>query len=281
MTTSKNKFYPSALTIAGSDSGGGAGVQADLRTFNALGVFGCSAITAVTSQNPLGVARIDALSPEAVASQIDAVLTAIPVKAAKTGMLFSAGIIEVVADAIKRYRLKLVCDPVMVATSGARLLEKSAIQALTQKLLPRAAWITPNIPEAELLLDRKLADLAAQLDGARALADKFGVSVLLKGGHLIHSLEAVDFIVCDGKCYRLSSPVAEAAHHASHGTGCTLSAAITAGFALDMTWQQSLCEAKNFTYGSLNESVKIGKGIEAMYPPTADAIDDITLEMIR
>ncbi len=279
--TSKTNFYPSALTIAGSDSGGGAGVQADLRTFNALGVFGCSAITAVTSQNPLGVTRIDALAPEAVASQIDAVLAAIPVKATKTGMLFSAEIIEAVADAVGRHQLKLVCDPVMVATSGARLLEKSAIQVLAQKLLPRAEWITPNIPEAELLLGRKLDDRAAQLDGARALADKFGVCVLLKGGHLINSLEAIDFAVCDGKCYQLTSPVAEAAHHASHGTGCTLSAAITAGFALGMTWQQSLCEAKNFIYGSLNESVKIGKGIEAMYPPTVDAIDEITLKEIK
>ncbi len=275
------KFYPSALTIAGSDSGGGAGIQADLRTFNAMGVFGCSAICAVTSQNPLGVSRIDALAPEAVASQIDAVLAAIPVGAAKSGMLFSAPIIEAVADAVERHQLKLVCDPVMIATSGARLLEKSATEVLMKQLLPRAAWITPNIPEAEFLLGKKLADPAAQLDGAKALADKFGVSVLLKGGHGIQSLTAVDFVVHAGKCYRLTSPVAEASHHASHGTGCTLSAAIAAGFALGMTWQQTLSEAKSFVYGSLNESVKLGKGIEAMYPPTVDTIDDIALEEIR
>ncbi|MCQ2377921.1 MAG: bifunctional hydroxymethylpyrimidine kinase/phosphomethylpyrimidine kinase [Victivallaceae bacterium] len=277
----KTTYYPSALTIAGSDSGGGAGIQADLRTFNALGVFGCSAICAVTGQNPLRVDRIDALPAEAVVSQIDAVLTAFPIRFAKSGMLFSAPIIRAVSQAVEKYRLSLICDPVMVATSGARLLEKDAIDALRDELLPRAAWITPNIPEAELLLGEKLPTPDDQLRGARLLAETFGVSVLLKGGHLIRSGRVVDFVVHGGKSYRLSSPEADASGHAGHGTGCTLSAAITASLALGMPWKKALCEAKSFVFGSLAESVVLGDGIRAMYPPTIDTFEEISLEEIK
>ena len=138
----KNKIYPAALTIAGSDSGGGAGIQADLRTFNAFGVYGCTAITAVTSQNPKRVTRIDALPAEGVVSQIDTVLEAVAIRHAKSGMLFSAEIVSAVADAVKRHRIPLVVDPVMVSTSGSVLLENSAIEALKRELLPLAEWIT-------------------------------------------------------------------------------------------------------------------------------------------
>ena len=277
----KKRYYPSALTIAGSDSGGGAGIQADLRTFNALGVFGCSAICAVTAQNPARVERIDALDETSVSAQIDAVLDAIPVRFAKSGMLFSAPIISAVAGAVERHRLKLVCDPVMVATSGARLLKEDAIETLRRELLPRAAWITPNIPEAELLLGEKLPTAAAQEEGAVKLAGRFGVSVLLKGGHSALSDTATDFIVHEKRRYRLVSPRIESADHAGHGTGCTLSAAMTAAFALDLPWKDAVREAKAFVFGSLSECVELGKGIRAMYPPTVDTIRDVILEEIR
>ena len=151
MTEKKNgkkaAYYPGALTIAGSDSGGGAGIEADLRTFNALGVFGCAAITAVTAQNPLRVTRIDAVPGPGVAAQIDAVLEKIAVRCAKTGMLFTAENVRAVAEVVKRRKLELICDPVMVSTSGHKLMEDEALSAMAEELLPLASWITPNLPE--------------------------------------------------------------------------------------------------------------------------------------
>ena len=163
----KNEIYPAALSIAGSDSGGGAGIQADLRTFNAFGVYGCTAITAVTSQNPKKVARIDAIPAEGVVSQIETVLEAIRVRCAKTGMLFSAEIVSAVAACMARHELPLVVDPVMVSTSGSMLLKEDAVEALKNELFPLADWITPNLPEAELLLGRKLKGEADYIDAAR------------------------------------------------------------------------------------------------------------------
>ncbi|MBS1369617.1 MAG: bifunctional hydroxymethylpyrimidine kinase/phosphomethylpyrimidine kinase [Lentisphaeria bacterium] len=273
----KNEIYPSALTIAGSDSGGGAGIQADLRTFNAFGIYGCTAITALTSQNPRRVTRIDAVPAEGVAAQIDAVMEAIQVRWAKTGMLFSAGIVSAVAKAAKRHELQLVVDPVMVSTSGSVLLEESAIQALRDELLPLAAWITPNIPEAELLLGRKLKSEQDYLDAARECHEKWGASVLLKSGHAPAGKFACDCVCRGGVLYRLTSRRLPDRGQ-SHGTGCTLSAAMTAGFALDMPWKNALCEAKAFVLGSLAECVEIGDGVLAMYPPVEDRVDQVRLE---
>lgn len=272
----KLKFYPSAMTIAGSDSGGGAGIAADLRTFNAFGVYGCCAIAAVTSQNPAAVRRIDPLAGEAVAAQIDAVLEKIPVKCAKTGMLFSAEIIRAVAGCVKKHSLHLVCDPVMISTSGKCLLEKDAVAVLKDELLPLAKWITPNIPEAEALAGRKISGIASMRDAAFMLRDKFNCHIWLKGGHLA-GRAAEDVIVYGEKAYSITSPLCEVPPLTAHGTGCTLSAALTSMLALDLPWKQAVCESKAFVYGSLVQSVEIGQNLSAMYPPSEDSISLVKL----
>lgn len=155
------EYYPSALTIAGSDSGGGAGIEADLRTFNALGVYGCAAITAVTAQNPECVSRVDLLPGAAVTAQIDAVVSRIAVRVVKTGMLGSAENAAAVVDAVKKHKLKLICDPVMISTSGKKLLDDAGAELMQKELLPLAEWITPNFPECEFLLGKKIDGSAA------------------------------------------------------------------------------------------------------------------------
>jgi len=273
-----DEFYPAALTVAGSDSGGGAGIQADLRTFNAFGVFGTSAITGVTSQNPFEVRRIDMLPAEAVRCQIDAVLDRIAVRWAKSGMLGCADVVETVADGVAKRRLPLVCDPVMVSTSGARLLEPDAVAAVREKLLPVAQWITPNLPEAELLLGVKIDSLAGCADAAKRLCDLCGASVLLKTGHAGFGAEAADVVCRDGRLYLLSSERIEVPPLAAHGTGCTLSAALAAGLAAGASWKQALCDAKAFVLGSLAECAVIGRDLSAMYPPVADFSGAVTLK---
>ncbi len=281
MTKNKSKieFYPAALTIAGSDSGGGAGIQADLRTFNAFGVFGCTAITAVTAQNPREVTRVDVIPPEGVRAQIDAVMAAIAVKYAKSGMLANAAIVNAVADALEKYHLHLIADPVMVATSGAVLLEPAAVDAVRTRLLPKAAWITPNLPEAELLLGCKLKTPRDYRNAAQECHVKFGASVLLKTGHAPEGKFAVDYVCRENKLYALSSPRLPETK-ASHGTGCTLSSALTAALAMNMPWKQALCEAKAFVLGSLHEAVEIGSDVTAMYPPVEDFLNAVRLEAL-
>ena len=267
MKSNEREFYPVALTIAGSDSGGGAGIQADLRTFAAFGVFGCSAITAITAQNPREVTRVDAVPAAGIDAQMKAVLSTIAVRAIKTGMLFNAEIIETVAKALAGKNLSLVIDPVMVSTSGVRLLEKDAIDVLKDKLLPLASWITPNIPEAELLLGRKIKTNKEAVSAAVEFGHRWDCSVILKAGHLdIKSDVAADIVYHEDKTYELSSPRVPDSK-AAHGTGCTLSSALVAALALDVPWKKALRMAKGFVYGSLNECISIGTGIEAMYPP--------------
>lgn len=273
--------YPSALTIAGSDSGGGAGIQADLRTFNALGVFGCSAITAVTAQNPFGVSRIDAIPAAGVSAQIDQVCSRIAVKAAKSGMLFSPETVDAVAEAVKKHGLKLICDPVMVSTSGSRLLQEEAIESVRKFLLPRAQWITPNIPEASLLLGRELKSSADYQNAALELHQLFGANIFLKGGHDEKMKNAEDWICHEGKLYTLVSPKLQLPPLTSHGTGCTLSSALAALTALGFAWEEMVCEAKAFVFGSLREHVEIGKGVHAMYPPVEDSLDQIRLKPVK
>ena len=273
-----DEFYPVALTIAGSDSGGGAGVQADLRTFNAFGVYGASAITGVTSQNPFEVRRIDLLPAAAVRCQIDTVLDKIAVRWAKSGMLGCSAVVETVASAVKERKLPLVCDPVMVSTSGARLLDPDAVAAVRDKLLPAAKWITPNLPEAELLLDTKIDSLAKCADAAKKLHDLCGASVLLKTGHAGFTAGADDVVCRDGKLYILASERIDVPPLAAHGTGCTLSAALAAGLAAGASWKQALCDAKAFVLGSLAECAVIGKDLSAMYPPVGDFSNAVTLK---
>lgn len=254
----KLKNLPIALTIAGSDSGGGAGIQADLKTFTALGVHGTSAITCVTAQNPRGVTGIQAIKTDMVRKQIEAVFAELRPDAVKTGMLFNTEIIRVVADFFANgKRPPLVVDPVMVATSGAVLLKPSAIRALKERLLPLAALVTPNLDEAEILVGRKLRSLAELPAAAREIYERFGCAVLVKGGHLRGTSKAVD-VLFDGKTLREFT-----AHRvrgvSTHGTGCTYSAAIAAGLARGETLAAAVATAKVHITQAIHGSRLIGR----------------------
>jgi len=223
------KQLPVALTIAGSDSGGGAGVQADLKTFASLGVHGTTAITCITAQNPKKVAGIQPCSPELVRQQIETVVESFRPAAAKTGMLFSQEIIRVVVELARNHRLPLVVDPVMVSTSGTLLLKRGGLELLRQELLPLATMVTPNLSEAEVLLGKKVQSEEAMSSAARAIYERFGCAALVKGGHLRGLKVAVD-IYYDGKQeLMLTAPFIRDIR--THGTGCTYSAAITAFIA--------------------------------------------------
>jgi hydroxymethylpyrimidine/phosphomethylpyrimidine kinase len=243
-----------ALSIAGSDSGGGAGVQADLKTFARLGVHGTSVITCLTAQNPRVVASIEPCSPQIIRSQINTVFSGFRPKAVKTGMLFSSRIIETVAQSLRAYSPLLVVDPVMVSTSGKRLLDKSAIKLLTRELLPLAILTTPNLPEAEVLLERKLRSIEDMRAAAREIHRRFGCAALVKGGHLKGHKEAAD-ILYDGKEeWLLSAPFVIGLK--THGTGCTYSAAITAHLSKGSSLVQATHHAKEFVTTAIRRSQK-------------------------
>ena len=256
---------PCALTIAGSDSGGGAGVQADLKVFALLGVHGTSAFTCITAQNPGRVAAVAAMTPAMVGAQMEAVFEGFTPGAVKTGMLFSKSIIETVADAMGvRRRLPLVVDPVMVATSGARLLRPSAFRILCDRLLPLATLITPNLDEAAWLLGRELKTVPDLESAARALHARFGCAVLVKGGHLALKSGGraangmvVDVFFDGRKLERLEAPVVRGV--STHGTGCTLSAAITAHLALGATLTEAVRGGKNMISNAIAASVRCGR----------------------
>lgn len=252
------KITPVALTVAGSDSGGGAGIQADLKTFRAFGVFGTSAITCITAQNPDRVSAIQPITPGIVAEQMDRVFEAFRVGGAKTGMLYNATIIEAVADGFVRRKFRrLVVDPVMVASSGARLLKRDAIAALTRQLLPQAAVITPNLTEAEVLSGRRIRSLDELRDAARSLAEKFGVPVLVKGGHLPGAWRAVDVLFDGREFHEFSAPVVRGIK--THGTGCVLSAAIAANLALGCELVTAIRAAKKFLTRAIRQSWRVGR----------------------
>ena len=220
-----------ALTVAGSDSGGGAGIQADLKTFTALGVHGTSAITCITAQNPRSVSAIAACSPILVRQQIEAVFAELHPAVVKTGMLFSAEIIRTVARALRRSRPKwLVVDPVMIASSGRRLLQASAVKVLENELLPLADLLMPNLDEAEVLAGFRVRSIEDMRRAARELNRRFGCAVLVKGGHLRGAKEAADIFYDETTELLLSAPFVRGVK--THGTGCTYSAAVTAHLAL-------------------------------------------------
>jgi hydroxymethylpyrimidine/phosphomethylpyrimidine kinase len=246
-----------ALTIAGSDSGGGAGIQADLKTFSALGVFGMSALTAITAQHTLGVTAVFELPPEMVAAQIDAVVTDIGVDAAKTGMLANAEIIRVVAAKVREHGISnFVVDPVMVATSGDRLLREDAVEALRSDLLPLAMVVTPNLPETGVLIGREVSTLDEMRDAARAIVDLGVKSVLVKGGHL--DGEAVD-ILFDGDQF-VEFRAARIDTTSTHGTGDTLASAIASLLAKGTPLEQAIREAKAYVTAAIEKAYPIGKG---------------------
>ena len=254
------KKLPVALTIAGSDSGGGAGIQADLKTFAALGVHGTSAITCLTAQNPKRVLAVEACSPKIVRQQIEAIFAELPPAAIKTGMLYSAEIIRTVARQFKSgldgVSPHLVVDPVMVSTSGALLLKSSALQALQKELLPLATLVTPNLDEAEILAGKKLRTPQDLRDAARIIRERFGCAVLVKGGHLKNSREAID-ILFDGKNeWLLTAPFVRGV--STHGTGCTYSAAIAGYLALNYRLPDAVRCAKMFITEAIAQSQRAG-----------------------
>jgi hydroxymethylpyrimidine/phosphomethylpyrimidine kinase len=252
-----------AVTIAGSDSGGGAGVQADLKTFSALGVYGASVITALTAQNTLGVQGIHDVPADFVARQIDSVFSDLAVKAVKIGMLSRADVIAAVAEGLARRAgaIPVVLDPVMVATSGDRLIADDAVAALRDRLLPRADLITPNLPEAAVLLGEAVAeDAATAVAQARRLVALGARAVLIKGGHG-HGRETIDHLgTANGSLRTLAAP--RIATRNTHGTGCTLSAAVAAGLARGLELPEAVVEAKDYLTAAIAaaDRLTIGAG---------------------
>ena len=247
-----------ALTIAGSDSSGGAGIQADIKTMTANGVYAMSAITALTAQNTTGVTSIMEATPQFLAEELDCIFTDIYPDAIKTGMVASTDLIKVIADKLTAYEAKnIVVDPVMVATSGARLISEDAISTLKSKLLPLAKVITPNIPEAEVLSEMQIKSEADMEKAAKIICDRLGCSVLLKGGHQLNDAndllwqkdEQVTWFM--GK--RIDNPN-------THGTGCTLSSAIASNLAKGYDLKTSVKYAKNYISGALAAGLNLGKG---------------------
>jgi hydroxymethylpyrimidine/phosphomethylpyrimidine kinase len=250
---------PIAVSIAGSDSSGGAGIQADLKTFSALGVYGASVITALTAQNTQGVSGIHDVPPDFITAQIDAVFSDLNVGAVKIGMLSQPAAIEAVTAGLQRYQAKnIVLDPVMIAASGDRLLAPQAVEVLRRVLIPRAALITPNLPEAAALLDGPEAttepEMRAQAEKLLALGAR---AVLIKGGHG-HSAESVDFLVEPTAVVRLAAD--RIATENTHGTGCTLSSAVAAGLARGLSLDRAVREAKAYVTAAIAASDKLTIG---------------------
>lgn len=252
---------PIAVTIAGSDSGGGAGIQADLKTFSALGVYGASVITALTAQNTRGVTGIHDVPPDFVGQQIDAVFTDLDIKAVKIGMLSRPATIEAVAEGLRRHDARqVVLDPVMIATSGDRLIASDAVETLRKALLPLALVVTPNLPEAGVLLDEATAadevTMRRQGEAILALGPR---AVVMKGGHA-EGPESVDFLITASETLRLPAPRIRTRN--SHGTGCTLSSAIAAGLARGLNLNQAVREAKTYTSAAIAaaDTLTIGHG---------------------
>ncbi|MBZ9651904.1 bifunctional hydroxymethylpyrimidine kinase/phosphomethylpyrimidine kinase [Psychroflexus montanilacus] len=248
------KTYPKLLIIAGSDSGGGAGIQADIKSAGACGTYSTTVITALTAQNTLGVSAIEGVSPQMISAQLKAVLEDIGTDAVKIGMLHSKEVIEVIAKHLKYYQPKsVVLDPVMVATSGDRLLKEEAMQALMETMIPLAEVITPNVPEMQLLLGENIENTTEFSEYAKALAEKFQVSVLLKAGHLEgeHSTDIL-FNIKSKQLTKLSSPRIDTKN--THGTGCSLSSALGSYLAQGFSLEEAAQKAKAF----IHQAIKAG-----------------------
>ena len=248
-----------ALTIAGSDSGGGAGIQADLKTFAAFGVYGTSAITAVTAQNTREVTDWLAMPPDLVAKQIDAVLSDIGADAVKTGMLANAAIIETVAAKMREYGVEqLVVDPVMVAKGGHQLLERDAVSALVRELLPLALVVTPNLPEAEVLTNRKITSWDDARGAAAQIVEMGARAVVIKGGHFEEEASSTDLLY-DGQQYRAFKSIRVQTQN-THGTGCTFASAVAAGLAKGMQLGDAVALAKSYVTLAIQHAYPVGHG---------------------
>ncbi len=249
---------PVALTIAGSDSGAGAGIQADLKTFAALGVYGVTVITAITAQNTTGVRGVQEVEPSMVRAQLDAVAEDFAIAALKTGMLSSAPVIEEVAAGIRHHRLEhLVVDPVMIAKSGDRLLREDAIQVLRTRLLPLAEIVTPNLPEAEVLAGGPIRSLADRVSAARTIMAVGARAVVVKGGHSDGD-PVIDLLIDTAGVHEFRAPRIETT--STHGTGCTFSAAIAAGLASGLTTHQAVASAREYVSAALGRAEPLGHG---------------------
>ena len=250
-----------ALTIAGSDSSGGAGIQADIKTMTMNGVYAMSAITALTAQNTTGVFAVQESTPEFLRSQIDAVFGDIFPDAVKIGMVSSSELIHVIADSLKKWQAKnIVVDPVMVSTSGAKLIDDDAVQTLASELLPLAVLATPNIPEAEILSGMKILDESGMTQAAEKISTKFGCSVLLKGGHMIN--DANDYLFDGNTGTWFTGKRIDTRN--THGTGCTLSSAIAANLAKGYALPEAVSLAKEYISGALGAMLNLGKGCGPM-----------------
>ena len=262
-----------ALTIAGSDSSGGAGIQADIKTMTANGVYATSAITALTAQNTTGVYGILESTPEFLANQLDCIFTDIFPDAVKTGMVSSTALIAVIADKLRQYGARnIVVDPVMVATSGARLISEEAVDALKETLLPLATLLTPNIPEAEVLSGMTISDPAGMERAARAISEQYGCAVLCKGGHQIS--DADDLLWREGAGVWFRGRRIQNSN--THGTGCTLSSAIASNLAKGYDLDQSVRRAKAYISGALAAMLDLGHGSGPM-----DHMFDLRGEFVR
>jgi hydroxymethylpyrimidine/phosphomethylpyrimidine kinase len=262
-----------ALTIAGSDSGAGAGIQADLKTFAAFHVYGLSAVTAVTAQNTTGVRAVQDVTPELVVAQIEALAEDFPIDALKTGMLANAGIVLVVADAIRRHRLApLVVDPVMVAKGGTRLLPEDAVEALRTELLPMAAVVTPNLPEAEALTGGRIRSMQDRITAGRAILACGARAVVIKGGHGEED-PLVDLLIEEGGVREFRGPRVETRN--THGTGCTFSAAIAALLAGDRPLAEAVGAARAYVEAALQQAPGLGHGHGPLnhFPATTQPVE--------
>ena len=253
-----NRKIPVALTIAGSDSGGGAGIQADLKTFSALGVHGTCAITAITAQNTFSVIAVQEVDPDVVEKQVDAIAQDMGIDAAKTGMLSSSKIIEAVSRAIRRYGFPLVVDPVMIAKSGAPLLREDAIDALKKEIIPLAKVVTPNIPEAEKLSNMKISSLEDMRRAAKKIVEDLGAeAAVVKGGHG-EGEESIDILYHSGNFKEFRTKRIRSKN--THGTGCSFSAAITAELAKGSGIEEAVRRAKEFIYMAIDYGLPLGRG---------------------
>ncbi len=259
-----NPEVPVALTIAGSDSSAGAGIQADLKTFSALGVYGLTAITCVVAETPGHVSEIEPVGAKMVSAQIEVLLRSFPVAAIKTGLLFSREIVAAVAATLRaqstQAAFSLVIDPVMVATSGDLLLRDSAVETYERELFPLASLLTPNLDEAARLLGEPIGDLGVMRAAGAKLAEKYQVPVLLKGGHLAGD-NAIDLLFITGGIVEFSAPFSRGI--ATHGTGCTYSAGITAGLAKGLSLEESVRRAKKFVTATILQHHSWEKGAAA------------------
>ena len=246
-----------ALTIAGSDSSGGAGIQADIKTMTVHGVYAMSAITALTAQNTTGVSGIYEVSPEFLAKQLDSIFTDIPPHAVKVGMVSSAELVRVIAQKLREYGAKkIVVDPVMVSTSGSRLISEDAVETLGRELFPIADLLTPNIPEAEVLTGMSIRTPEEMEQAARQIGEQFDCAVLCKGGHQVNSANDFLWQKSDGCWFcgeRIQNPN-------THGTGCTLSSAIASNLAKGLTLEEAVKRAKQYLSGALGAMLDLGKG---------------------